>query len=105
LAPSSNSTKLGQENGVIADPHPRETHQISLAKDKLLDSYNWNPTIGCLSTLELTTRQESCNRLICLSLNVLTAGGGKNFAGYMVVVDTQLFKVPSCRKEAILQKK
>jgi len=33
--------------------HGSEKHQICLVKGTLLDSYNWNPTIGCLSALEL----------------------------------------------------
>lgn len=52
------------------------------------DSYNWNPTIGCLSALELydesgKLQQADMDKL----LYALTTVGGKNFAGYMIVVE------------------
>lgn len=57
-------------------------------KSKNPDSYNWNPTIGCLSALELYSEK---GQLIQADmpklLNALESIGGKNFTGYMVVVD------------------
>lgn len=61
------------------------------------DSYNWNPTIGCLSALELYDDTGKLQQADMLKiLNVLTAAGGKNFSGYMVVVE-----VPSSSKTPI----
>jgi hypothetical protein len=52
------------------------------------DAYNWNPTIGCLSALELYNEQ---GQLIQADmpkiLNALQMVGGKNFAGYLIVVN------------------
>lgn len=52
------------------------------------ESYNWNPSIGCLSALELydqtgTLQQAHMPEL----LRVLRMVGGPNFAGYLVVVE------------------
>ncbi|MBW4522377.1 MAG: hypothetical protein KME16_22210 [Scytolyngbya sp. HA4215-MV1] len=52
------------------------------------DSYNWNPTIGCLSALELydqtgTLQQADMPKL----LNALRMLGGNQFSGYLVVVE------------------
>ena len=52
------------------------------------DSYNWNPTIGCLSALELydeagALQQADMPKL----LNALIAAGGKDFTGYLIVVE------------------
>lgn len=52
------------------------------------DSYNWNPTIGCLSALEL---YDEVGRLqqadMPKVLSALTAVGGRNFSGYTIVVE------------------
>lgn len=52
------------------------------------ESYNWNPTIGCLSARELYNDQ---GQLIHADmpgiLKALTIVGGKDFAGYLMVVD------------------
>jgi hypothetical protein len=78
-------------------------------KISYLDSYNWNPTIGCLSTLELYDKAGKLQQAdMPKLLKALNEVGGKNFAGYMVVVE-----IPSSSKvpisvaeiEAILQKK
>lgn len=52
------------------------------------DSYNWNPTIGCLSALELydeagVLQQADMPKL----LNALISEGGKDFTGYLIVVE------------------
>jgi hypothetical protein len=52
------------------------------------ESYNWNPTIGCLSALELydqtgTLQQAHMPEI----LRVLRMVGGNQFSGYMVVVE------------------
>jgi hypothetical protein len=52
------------------------------------DSYNWNSTLGCLSALELydkvgVLQQADMPKI----LNALTATGGKNFTGYLIVVE------------------
>ena len=65
--------------------------------EQYLDSYNWNPTIGCLSALELydefgRLQQADMPKII----NALIAAGGKNLSGYMVVVE-----VPSASKTPI----
>lgn len=65
-----------------------ESPDFFSGKDKYPDTYNWNPTIGCLSALELYNEQ---GQLIQADmpkiLNALEGIGGKNFSGYLVVVD------------------
>jgi hypothetical protein len=57
-------------------------------KSKNPESYSWNPTIGCLSALELYNEQ---GQLLAADmpkiLKALETVGGKNFAGYVVVVE------------------
>ncbi len=57
-------------------------------KERYLDSYNWNPTIGCLSALELYDDagqlQEADMPKI---LQVLQQVGGQNFSGYLIVLE------------------
>lgn len=61
-------------------------------------SYNWNPSIGCLSALELYDEAGKLQQAdMPKILNGLIAVGGKNFSGYMIVVE-----VPSSPKKAIL---
>lgn len=52
------------------------------------DSYDWNPTLGCLSALEI---YDGSGRLVQSDmpkiLNALQQVGGRNFSGYLVVVD------------------
>jgi hypothetical protein len=51
-------------------------------------SAGWNPTIGCLSALELydqTGRLQQAD--MPKILNALTAVGGQNFTGYLIVVE------------------
>ncbi|OLP17592.1 hypothetical protein BST81_14805 [Leptolyngbya sp. 'hensonii'] len=52
------------------------------------DSYVWNPTIGCLSALEL---YDNTGRLVQADMpkivNLLTQLGGPKFAGYVIVVE------------------
>lgn len=60
------------------------------------ESYNWNPTIGCLSALEL---YDEAGRLqqadMPKILSALTSVGGKNFSGYVIVVEVpQTAKTP-----------
>lgn len=52
------------------------------------ESYNWNPTIGCLSALELydesgNVQQADMPRI----LNAFSTVAGKGFSGYLVVVE------------------
>ena len=52
------------------------------------DSAGWNPTIGCLSALELydqTGRLQQADMPKILS--ALTAAGGRDFSGYLMVVE------------------
>lgn len=57
-------------------------------KDKNPDTYNWNPTIGCLSALELYNEQGQLVQAdMPKLLNALETVGGKKFAGYVIVVD------------------
>jgi len=61
------------------------------------DSYNWNPTIGCLSALELYDEAGKLQQAdMSKILNALTAVGGKNFSGYAIVVE-----IPSSSKTPI----
>lgn len=57
-------------------------------KDRNPDSYNWNPTIGCLSALELYNEQGQLVQAdMPRILRALEQGGGRNFAGYLIVVE------------------
>ena len=52
------------------------------------NSANWNPTIGCLSALELYNDAGALQQAdMPKILNALRAAGGKNFSGYMIVVE------------------
>ena len=65
-----------------------ESPDFFSGKDKNPDTYNWNPTIGCLSALELYNEQGQLLQAdMPKLLNALQTIGGKNFAGYVVVVD------------------
>lgn len=51
-------------------------------------SMGWNPTIGCVSALELYDETGQLYRAdMPVILNALTAIGGQNFTGYLVVVE------------------
>jgi hypothetical protein len=51
------------------------------------DAHNWNPTIGCLSALELYNEKGQLVQAdMPKILNTLQGLGGKNFAGYLIVV-------------------
>lgn len=73
------------------------------------DSYNWNPTIGCLSALELYDQAGKLQQAdMPKILNALTTVGGKNFAGYMVVVEiprSSKAPISAAEIEVILQLK
>ncbi|WP_421655719.1 hypothetical protein [Leptothermofonsia sp. ETS-13] len=52
------------------------------------DTFSWNPTIGCLSALELyNERGQLVEAHMPKILDALQMVGGKKFAGYMVVVE------------------
>ncbi|MBF2028008.1 MAG: hypothetical protein IGS48_14795 [Oscillatoriales cyanobacterium C42_A2020_001] len=52
------------------------------------ESYNWNPTIGCLSARELyNERGQLVHADMPKILKALHSVGGKNFAGYLIVVN------------------
>ena len=53
------------------------------------DSAGWNPTIGCLSALELYDQAGRLEQAdMPKILTALTAVGGQNFSGYLIVVET-----------------
>lgn len=57
-------------------------------KEKHPGSLNWNPTIGCLSALELYNEQgQLLEADMPKILRAFEMVGGKNYAGYLVVVD------------------
>jgi hypothetical protein len=61
------------------------------------NTFNWNPTIGCLSALELyNERGELIDADMPKLLSALEMSGGKKFTGYLVVVE-----VPGKTGEAI----
>lgn len=65
-----------------------ESPDFFSGKDKNPDTYNWNPTIGCLSALELYNEQGQLLQAdMPKILNALQTVSGKNFAGYLVVVN------------------
>jgi len=52
------------------------------------NSNGWNPTIGCLSAMELYDADGNLQRAdMPTILNALTTLGGQNFTGYLVVVE------------------
>ncbi|MCL6433523.1 MAG: hypothetical protein K6T90_04775 [Leptolyngbyaceae cyanobacterium HOT.MB2.61] len=52
------------------------------------NAFSWNPTIGCLSALELYNEKgQLVEAHMPKILDALQMVGGKNFAGYMVVVE------------------
>lgn len=64
------------------------------------DSHNWNPTLGCLSALERydeagVLQQADMPKI----LNALTAAGGKNFTGYLIMVEMPHLSEPISLKE------
>lgn len=66
-----------------------ESADFFRGKDKNYpDSYNWNPTLGCLSAQELYSEKgKLLHADMPKILQALQRLGGKNFAGYLIVVD------------------
>jgi len=66
-----------------------ESADFFRGKDKNYpDSYNWNPTLGCMSAQELYNEKgKLLHADMPKVLQALQMVGGKNFAGYLVVVD------------------
>lgn len=57
-------------------------------KEKYGESYSWNPTIGCLSALELYNEKGQLVQAdMPKVLKALEISGGKDFTGYLVMVD------------------
>ncbi|MBM0743423.1 hypothetical protein JOY44_17705 [Phormidium sp. CLA17] len=75
-----------------------ESADFFRGKDKNYpDSYNWNPTLGCLSAQELYSEKgQLLHADMPKILQALKMVGGKNFAGYLTVVD-----VPGDEKKPI----
>lgn len=72
-----------------------EASDFFTKKEQYLDSYNWNPTIGCLSALEIYDGSGKLQQAdMPKILNTLVAVGGKNFSGYMIVVEVPSAKTP-----------
>lgn len=58
------------------------------SKSKIPESYNWNPTIGCLSALELYNEKgQLLDAHMPKILKALETVAGPKFTGYLVVVD------------------
>jgi hypothetical protein len=66
-----------------------ESADFFRGKDKNYpDSYNWNPTLGCLSAQELYSEKgKLLHADMPKILQALQMVGGTNFAGYLIVVD------------------
>jgi hypothetical protein len=75
-----------------------ESPDFFRGKDKNYpDSYNWNPTLGCMSAQELYSEKgQLLHADMPKILQVLQMVGGKNFTGYLVVVD-----VPADEKKPV----
>lgn len=75
-----------------------ESPDFFSGKDKNYpNSYEWNPTIGCLSALELySDRGQLLKSDMPKILRTLQTAGGRNFSGYLMVVD-----VPADGKDPI----
>ncbi|HEY9859369.1 MAG TPA: hypothetical protein V6D16_07680 [Candidatus Obscuribacterales bacterium] len=57
-------------------------------KERYPASASWNPTIGCLSALEIYDESGRLQQAdMPKILDALTTAGGKNFSGYMIVVE------------------
>jgi hypothetical protein len=57
-------------------------------KERYPASADWNPTIGCLSALEIYDETGHLQQAdMPKILDALTTAGGKNFSGYMIVVE------------------
>lgn len=67
-------------------------------KERHPDSTNWNPSIGCLSALELYDQFGALQQAdMPKILNALsTAAGSENFSGYMILIE-----VPSAQTQTI----
>lgn len=64
------------------------------------DAYNWNPTIGCLSAVELYDDQGQLMQAdMPKLLQALEAIGGSKFTGYLVVVEVGNSQQPIARSE------
>jgi len=76
-------------------------------KERYAASVSWNPTIGCLSALELYDETGYLQRAdMPKILDALTTAGGKNFSGYMIVVevpDATLTSVSTAAIEAAIR--
>jgi hypothetical protein len=58
------------------------------SKEKYGESYSWNPTIGCLSALELYNEKGQLIKAdMPKVLKALQIVGGKDFTGYLVMVE------------------
>lgn len=75
-----------------------ESPDFFSGKDKNYpNSYEWNPTIGCLSARELySDKGQLLQSDMPKILRALQTAGGKNFTGYLMVVD-----VPADGKEPV----
>lgn len=63
---------------------------------------DWNPTIGCLSALELYDDQGRLQQAdMPKLLDALKTAGGRNFSGYMIVVDAPGISQTSLISEAV----
>lgn len=85
-----------------------ESPDFFSGKDRNPATYNWNPTIGCLSALELyDERGQLVTADMPKILGALEQVGGKNFSGYLVVVEAPAppgQPVPLPQIEAALRK-
>ncbi|UBF26955.1 hypothetical protein K9N68_02925 [Kovacikia minuta CCNUW1] len=65
-----------------------ESPDFFSSKSKEPEAYNWNPTIGCLSALELYNEKGQLLQAdMPKLLKALRIIGGSNFTGYLIVVD------------------
>ena len=65
-----------------------ESPDFFSGKGNYSDSYSWNPTIGCLSALEIYNEAGKLLQAdIPKILKALIAVGGNQFTGYLIVVD------------------
>jgi hypothetical protein len=65
-----------------------ESPDFFSSKSKDPEAYNWNPTIGCLSALELYNEKGQLLQAdMPKLLKALRIIGGNSFAGYLVIVD------------------
>ena len=77
-----------------------ESPDFFIGNKQRSETYDWNPTIGCLSAVEVYDGQGQLMQAdMPKLLQVLEAAGGQKFTGYLIVVDAGTGQQPIARSE------